>query len=210
MILIGTLKHAHFYSCKLNYFYILNWTVCSVIWCPFKRSAKIHVPWNVFTFAVHNRSIISRESPRKSACLNKCELLDEWLESKAPRWFTLYPSMHLIYSLSLSRPFPSRSDRTVVVRLQAAMGAEGVRRRANVTRPLGPHLEARHCPLQQVSRCRHACALVIRCETELQKSIRIYELFRNSWGSENLIHHLYYLRAGWRYSSFRSQFCTFH
>lgn len=106
--------------------------------------------------------------------------------------------MHLIYSLSLSlsRPFPSRSDRTVVVRLQAAMGAEGVRRRANVTRPLGPHLEARHCPLQQVSRCRHACALVIRCETELQKSIRIYELFRNSWGSENLIHHLYSFAGG--------------
>lgn len=38
----------------------------------------------------------------------------------------------------------------VVVRLQAALGAQGVRRRAHAPRPLRPHLETRHRALQQV------------------------------------------------------------
>lgn len=41
----------------------------------------------------------------------------------------------------------------VLVRLQTAVGAEGVWGRANVTRPIGSHLATRHCALQQVSTC---------------------------------------------------------
>lgn len=43
---------------------------------------------------------------------------------------------------------------TVVVRLQVALGAEGVRRGTHAARTLRPHLEARHRALQQVSRTR--------------------------------------------------------
>ena len=35
----------------------------------------------------------------------------------------------------------------ILVRLQAQVGAPGVRRRGYAPRSLGPHLEARHCPL---------------------------------------------------------------
>lgn len=38
-----------------------------------------------------------------------------------------------------------------MVRLQTKMGAERVRRGPYATRPIGPHMEARHSALQQVS-----------------------------------------------------------
>lgn len=40
--------------------------------------------------------------------------------------------------------------RAVVVRLQTALGAEGVRRRPNVARAVRSHLATGHRPLQQV------------------------------------------------------------
>jgi len=39
----------------------------------------------------------------------------------------------------------------VMVRLQAAMGAEGIRRSSDVARAVRPHMAARHSALQQVS-----------------------------------------------------------
>lgn len=38
-----------------------------------------------------------------------------------------------------------------MVRLQTAMGAEGIRRSSHVTRAVRPHMAARYSPLQQVS-----------------------------------------------------------
>lgn len=45
----------------------------------------------------------------------------------------------------------------VMVRLQTAMGAKGIRRSSHVARTLGPYMAARHSALQQVSSLAASC-----------------------------------------------------
>ncbi len=45
----------------------------------------------------------------------------------------------------------------VLVRLQNEVGPRRVRRGRHAPRPIGPHLEARHCPLQQVKYFKWKC-----------------------------------------------------
>jgi hypothetical protein len=62
----------------------------------------------------------------------------------------------MLHILSLSEPQePDHDDKpvggAVLVRLQTAVGSQGVRRGRHAARALRPHLEAGHCSLQQVS-----------------------------------------------------------
>lgn len=102
----------------------------------------------------------SCETSHITICINEYTIL---LISTIPRFVVLYNNNYnkldaiTRRSVSIMCLYLLYWLFQVMVRLQIAMGAEGVRRSSNVARAVRPHMAARHSALQQVSSSAASC-----------------------------------------------------